>query len=540
MREPACGYTFDGTSCRKRGAHRCTGRVRHVLAFFAELLCHTKGDWARKAFVPTAWQRDRVLAPLFGEVIYDARRGRYARRYRVLYLCIARKNGKTELLAGITLYLLVGDNEQGAEVYGLALDKDQANLVYRVARQMVRYSRPLSERLTVVPSTNRIVDETTGSFYTTVAGDAPGALGFTPSGAYIDELLTQPDRELYDALRTGLGTRAQPLLLLATTAENDPTGFAASEREWSERVLADPTLDPERLAVIYTADEHADWTKPATWRQANPALGDFLEYRALEAECRTAQHNPAAERAFRQYRLNQPVNRVGRAIELATWDAGAGPGWRAAAGQLAGRPCYAGLDLASTNDLAAYALDFPDGTGGHDVLWRHFAPAARLRDLNRRTAGHADAWVATGLLTLTEGDVIDYTAITTALATDKDTYDIREVAFDRWGATQLTTQLLDEGWPLVQFGQGFASMSGPTRELLRCVGAHTYRHGGNPLARWQASNVVTRSDPAGNLKFDKERSAEKIDGLVAGVMALDRACRHTAPPAEWDGQVMVL
>lgn len=530
---PVCGYLFDGRSCRKRGDHRCTGRVGHVLAFFGELLTHTKGRYARRPFNPSRWQRTRVLAPLFGEVVYDRAQGRYVRRYRVLYLFLPRKNGKSELLAGVVLYLLAADGEVGAEIYGLALDQDQAGIVYRVARQMVRNSAALSERLTVIPSARRIVDEATGSLYTVTAGDAPGALGFDPSGAYIDELLTQPSRELYDAIRTSFGARSQPILMMATTAENDPAGFAAGEREWSERVLADPALDPERLVVMYSAPADMDWTKPATWKHANPALGDFLELRSLAAECRTALGNPAAERAFRQFRLNQPGNKVGRAIDLGAWDATAGPVPAAKLPEtLARQPCYAGLDLASTSDLAAYCLDFPDGSGGHDLLWRHFAPASALRDLSRRTGGQADTWVARGLLTLTEGNVIDYDAIVVAMNDDRELYDIREVAFDRWGATQLATQLIDDGWPLVQMGQGYASMAAPTAELLRLINGSLYRHGGNPVARWEAGNAVTRADPAGNLKLDKQRSADKIDGLVAAVMALDRAERWTAPTGD--------
>ena len=524
---PPCGYTFDGRTCRRSGAHRCAARVGHVLAFFSELLTHTKGRWARAPFVPAAWQRRRVLAPLFGDVIWDRAQGRYVRRYRTLYLYVARKNGKTELIAGIVLYLLCADGETGAEIYGLALDRDQAGLVYRVARQMVRNSADLAARLTVVTSATRIVDEATGSLYAVVAGDAAGSLGFDPSGVYIDELLTQPGRELYDAMKTSFGARAQPLLLLATTAENDPGGFAASEREWSERVLADPALEPERLAVMYAAPDDAEWTSPAAWKAANPALGDFLELRTLAAECRVAQGNPAAERAFRQFRLNQPGNKIGRAIDLVTWDAGGGPVPAAGLGAaLDRRTCFAGLDLASTSDLAAYCLDFPGDDGGHDVIWRHFAPAAVLRDLSRRTGGQADVWVAQGFLTLTEGNVIDYGAIVAALNADRSRFDIKEVAFDRWGATQLATQLLDDGWPLISTGQGYATMAPPTAELLRLIRAGLYRHGGNPLARWQAGNAVTRADPAGNLKIDKQRSAEKVDGIVAAVMALDRALRQ--------------
>ena len=533
-RPPVCRFEFDGRRCRRRGPHRCAGRVGHVCAFFGELLTHTKGQWARQPFVPARWQRERVLAPLFGEVIWDAKRGRYVRRYRTLYLFIGRKNGKTELTAGIVLYLLVGDGEIGAEIYGLALDTAQAGLVYRVARQMVRNSSALADRLTVVASAGRIVDEQTGSVYAVTAGDALGALGFDPSGAYIDELLTQPSRDLYDAVRTSFGSRAQPLLILATTAENDPAGFAASEREWSERVLADPSLDPDRLVVMFAADDDADWTSPRTWAQANPALGDFLEVRTLAAECRVAQGNPAAERSFRQYRLNQPVSKVGRAIDLQVWDASAGPvDYAQIARDRERAPCWAGLDLASTADLAAYALDFPDGDGGHDVLWRHFAPASALREISRRTGGAADVWVASGALTLTEGNVIDYGAIVAAMNADRERFDIREVGFDRWGATMLAAALLDDGWPLIQVGQGFATMAAPTAELLRLIKAGRFRHGGNPVARWEAGNAVTRTDPAGNLKLDKARSADKIDGLVAAAMALDRALRWEAPAEEY-------
>jgi len=527
---PVCRFEFDGRRCRKRGDHRCQMRVGHVCAFFSELLTHTKGQWARQPFVPARWQRRRVLAPLFGEVIWDGKRGRYVRRYRTLYLFVARKNGKTELLAGCVLYLLVGDGEAGAEIYGLALDTEQAGLVYRVARQMIRNSPALAERLNVIASAYRIVDDQTGSVYAVTAGDALGALGVDPSGAYIDELLTQPSRDLYDALRTSFGARAQPLLMLATTAENDPASFAASEREWSARVLAEPELDPERLVVMFAADDDADWTSPATWAQANPALGDFLEIRTLAAECRIAQGNPAAERSFRQYRLNQPTSKIGRAIDLQVWDAARD---RLGEPELARRPCWAGLDLASTSDLAAYCLDFPGDDGGHDLIWRHFAPASALRELSRRTGGAADVWVASGALVLTEGSVIDYGAIIAAMNADRERFDIREVGFDRWGATMIASLLLDDGWPLIQVGQGYATMAAPTAELLRLIKAGQLRHGGNPVARWEAGNAVVRADPAGNLKLDKQRSAEKIDGLVAAVMALDRALRWEAPADDY-------
>lgn len=530
-RFPSCGRSFDGEQCRKRGEHVCEPRVGHVLAFFRELLVHTKGDWAGRPFVPSAWETRDVFRPLFGTVIWDDGRARYVRRYRELYLSTGRKNGKTEIIAGCVLYLLCGDGEAGAEVYGLALDKDQAGLAYRAAARMAELSPALSRRLDVLKGAKRIADQQTGSFFAVSAGDAMGALGPSPSGAYIDELLTQPTRDLYDAIRTGFGARSQPVLILATTADADPAGFAAGERDWSERVLLDPGLDPRRLVVLYAAPPGADWTSPATWRLANPALGDYLDEQVLADECAKAQRNPVEERAFRQFRLNQQSAPAGRALDLAVWDDSAGVLDEA---DLLGAPCFGGLDLASTSDLASYCLDFPAPDGRvHRALWRVFAPESALRDLDRRTGGRASVWAARGLLTTTEGNVIDYEAIKVALREDAERYDLREIAYDRWGATQLSSELLDEGFPLVQVGQGFASMSGPTKEFLRLVAAGRYWHGGNPVVRWQAGNMVTSTDPAGNVKPNKAKSPEKIDSIVAAVMALDRALRRAPAVADY-------
>lgn len=531
---PICNRVFDGKTCKKRGEHLCESRAAHVKAFFVELLVHTKGDWAHQPFIPTRWQETRVLRPLFGQVVWDPDRKRYVRRYRELYLFIARKNGKTELLAGITLYLLVGDGEESAEIYGLALDRDQASQVYRVCSRMVELSPSLSKRLQQVKYARRIVDPKTASFFAVTAGDALGSLGGNPHGAYIDELLTQPSRDLYDVLKTGWGARAQPMLCMATTAENDPNGFAASERAWSERVVEDPSLDPRRLVVFYSTDPEEDWTSPAVWRKANPALGDFLDIKVLEDECNKAVANPAAERAFRQYRLNQPAQATGRAIKLPQWDRSAGSiAWLDVLDAMTGEPCFAGLDLASTSDLASYALVLAvaDGFVCH---WRHFAPSASLSGLDRRTGGQATVWVAQGALTLTVGDVIDYGAIIEALEQDRERVEIAEIAFDPWGATQLSQTLQDRGWPLVSFRQGFASMAAPTAEFLRLVAAGSFHHGGNPVARWEAANLITRTDPAGNLKPDKAKSMDKIDGIVAAIMGLDRAIRHQAVEPEPD------
>jgi phage terminase large subunit-like protein len=528
-RLPPCGRTLDGVTCRRRGDHFCVPRADRAERFFAELLVHTKGPFARSPFVLAPWERDEVIRPLFGLVEWSPSWGRYVRRYRELYLSTARRNGKSELVAGILLLLLVGDDEEAAEIYGLALDKDQAAIIWDMAARMVALSPVLSARLQVIKTSRRIVDAQTASFYGVSAGDAEGSLGESPSAAVIDELLTQPSRDLYDAIHGGFGNRAQPLMILVTTADADPGGYAASEREWSERVQDDPALDRGRLVVLHAIPGDLDWADEANWPLANPALGDYLDPRVLRDERDKALRNPAAERAFRQYRCNQQVSRRGAAIDGAAWAASAGPvGWADLPALLDGMACYAGLDLASTSDLASYCLDFPRGEAGHAALWRVFAPESALPDLTRRTGGRAAVWADAGVLTVTEGTVIDYEAIKAALRADAERFDIRKIGFDRWGATQLSSELVDEGFPLVQVGQGFATMSAPTKELLRLIAAGRYAHGGNPVVTWQAENMITRTDPAGNVKPDKAASRDKIDSMVAAVMALDRALRAAA------------
>jgi phage terminase large subunit-like protein len=493
------------------------------VAVFEEILVHTKGRWARTPFILAPWQRDEIIRPLFGRQRWDAETGRWVRQYRIAWLELARKNGKSELLAGIALILLCADDEEAAEVYGAARDRDQARKVYDVAERMVLLSPTLRRRLTVRSHEKRIIDDRTGSYYTVIAADAAGNLGHTPHGALLDEVIAQPDRSLWDALRTGMGTRTQPLMVAATTAGNDPTSFAAAEHDYCLRVANHPSLDPTRFVFIRNTPKDADWTDERLWSHANPALGDFLSLQQLRDELREAQANPAAENAFRQFRLNQWVQQATRWLQLAAWDATAG---MVVEDQLRGRACYGGLDLASSRDLAALCLDFPDDQGGHDVLWRFWLPSERLQDLDRRTGGQASIWARNGLLTPTEGNVIDHKAILGQLDRDARAFDLAELAFDRWGMTQMSIDLQDAGLTVIPFGQGFSSMSPPTKEFERLVLDGRYRHGGHPVARWMLDNVVVRIDPAGNLKPDRQRSTEKIDGIVAAIMALDRATRH--------------
>ncbi len=498
-------------------------RADRAQQFFERILRHTKGRYAGCLFGLTPWQRDEIIRPLFGTVAFDKQVNEWVRLYRLAWIELARKNGKSELMAGVGLLLLCADDEQGAEVYGAAKDREQAGHVFRVARRMVELSPVLTKRLRVVESTKTIIDPQTDSFYRVIAADGAGNLGQNPHGILFDEVIAQPSRELWDALKTGMGARTQPLMVAATTAGNDPAGFAASEHAYCARVAADPRVDPSRFVYLRNTPADADPWDEKGWSFANPALGDFLSIQTLRDEAREAQANPAVENTFRQFRLNQWVQQHTRWIPLPAWDASAG---MVVEDALRGRRCFGGLDLASSVDIAALAWDFPGDDGYHDVIWRFFIPEERLPDLDRRTGGQAAAWVREGLITATPGNVIDYQAVLRQIDLDAQAFDVVELAYDRWGMTQLSQDLIDAGMTVIPFGQGFASMSGPTKELERLVLDGRYRHGGNPVMRWMIDNVMVRTDPAGNIKVDKAKSGDKVDGVVAGVMGLDRATRH--------------
>jgi phage terminase large subunit-like protein len=515
--------------CPRSGRHICRPRAARVVRAFSELLLHTKGRWARTPFELADWQREDIVVPLFGTVEWSAEWRRWVRSYRTAWIEMARKNGKSELLAGCGLVLLCCDGEEGAEVYGCARDVAQAGKVFEVAERMVQLSPLLSEHCRIFRRGRRIVYLPTASYYEAVPADAPGNLGHNPHGVLFDEVLSQPNRELWDAFMTAMGAREQPLMLAATTAGDDDVGLCATEHDYTERVIRNPSLDPRRFGYIRTTPYEADWTDPATWANANPALGQFKAATEVEDMARQAQANPTVLKAFRQFHLNTwGTGGATRWVPLEVWDATAGLVSRAALG---GRRCYGGLDLASTTDLAAWCLTFPEDDGSYQALWRFYAPESRRADLNDRTGSQAEVWARDGFLRYTEGNVIDYRAIEADIDTDARDFDIAEVGYDAWGMTQLSQDLLDQGLQVVPMSQGFAAMSPPTKAWEVLIRQGAYRHGGNPVMRWMFDNIRMRSDTNDNIKIDKGRSSDKVDGCIAAVMALDRAIRHDPTPA---------
>lgn len=497
------GFVFDADAAQR------------AVDFFAECLMHVKGEHAGRPFILEPWQQDELVRPLFGWKRPDG-----TRRYREAYVEIPKKNGKSSLAAGIALYLLFADGEPGAEVISAAGDKDQARIVFGDAKAMRAASAELRKRSKAYKDS--IVVHATGSTYRAVSSDAPTKHGINPHGIMFDELHVQSDRELWDTLVTGIASRRQPLAVALTTAGYDRRSLCWEKHEYARKILEGSLEDPAFLAVIYAADAAADWRAPATWRKANPNLNVSVKESYLRDQVRKAEESLPYQNTFRRLHLNVWTEQAQRAIDMDSWNAGAEP---LDVEALRGRRCFAGLDLASTTDVAAFVLLFPPLTEDepYQIVSRFWVPAENLVARVKRDRVPYDVWMQQGLLEATEGNVIDYDVIRQRIREDGDRFDIREIAFDRWGAVQLTTQLQGDGFTVVPIGQGFHGMAAPTKEFLSLVAARRLVHGGHPVLRWMASNVSVKQDAAGNLKPDKGASAEKIDGVVALIMALARA-----------------
>jgi len=486
---------------------------------FINCLKHTKGEWHGLPFDLIDWQ-ERIVRDLFGIVKPTG-----YRQFNTAYVEIAKKQGKSELAAAIALLLTCGDNEYGGEIYGCASDRQQASIVFDVACGMVEQCPALRARIKPIMSQKRLIYKPLNSFYQVLSAEAYTKHGLNVHAVVFDELHAQPNRQLYDVMTHGSGdARKQPLYFLITTAGNDTNSICYEVHQKAEDILVGRKKDPTFYPVIYGVKETEDWTNPKVWRKANPSLGITVEEEKLRAACENARHNPAEENLFRQLRLCQWVKQAVRWMPMDKWDACAFPADPAA---LRGRACYAGLDLASTTDITAFVLVFPplDEADKYIILPFFWLPEETLELRVRRDHVPYDVWEKQGFLKTTEGNVVHYGFIEAAIEELGTVYDIREIAYDRWGATQMIQNLEGLGFTVVPFGQGFKDMSPSTKELMRLTLEGKLAHGGQPVLRWMMDNIHVRTDPAGNIKPDKEKSTEKIDGAVATIMALDRALR---------------
>ena len=486
---------------------------------FINSLKHTKGEWHGQDFHLLPWQ-EQIVRDVFGTVKENG-----YRQYNTVYVEVPKKQGKSELAAAVALYLLAGDGEWGAEVYGCAADRQQASIVFDVACQMVEQCPALKKRIKPVISQKRLVYTPLNSYYQVLSAESYTKHGLNVHGVIFDELHAQPNRQLYDVMTHGSGdARKQPLFFLITTAGTDRNSICWEIHQKAEDVLAGRKHDPSFYPVIFGLPDNADWSDEKNWYKANPSLGVTVDVDKLRVAYNSAKDNPAEENLFRQLRLNQWVKQSVRWMPMDKWDECAFP---VDEDELRGRVCYGGLDLSSSTDITAFVLVFPpkDEEDKYVVLPFFWIPEENMELRVRRDHVPYDVWQKQGFLQTTEGNVIHYGFIEKFIEQLGERFNIREIAFDRWGAVQMVQNLEEMGFSVVPFGQGFKDMSPPTKELMKLVLEKRIAHGGNPVLRWMVDNIYIRTDPAGNIKADKEKSTERIDGAVATIMGLDRAIR---------------
>ena len=488
-----------------------------VVQFCERALVHVQGDLAGQPFTLQPWQR-RIVRDLFGTVDGDGRR-----RYREALIAVPRKNGKSTLGAALALAALCLDGEQGAQIFSAAADKDQARLVFSIAKAMVGRSQLLSEMLQVYG--DAIVNPDLHGVYKPISADAYTKHGLNPHLVIFDELHAQKTPDLYDVLRTGMGARSQPLMVSITTAGYARDSVCRKVWDYASAVSEGMIHDEAFYASVWETDPAADWTDPDQWAAANPNLGVSVSREFLERECEKAKRDTAYENTFRQLYLNQWTEQSVRYIPMRDWDATAS----IPLPDLDGQPCFIGIDLSNTVDLTAWVAAFPLASlpGDDDaetpavaLVPRVYIPAERMEERERRDRVPYRAWVKDGIVTATPGNSVDYETVMADIMAAADTYDVKGVGIDPWNSTHMQQRLLGEGVPVVAYRQGFKSFADPTKQLQRLTLEHRIIHAGSAPLRWNMANLVVRRDEAGNVKPDKARAAEKIDIAVAAIMAI--------------------
>lgn len=518
--------------CKRKGGHP-RGLVfdaesgRRVIKFVEGFCRHHKGEWAGKPLVLETWQKD-ILSQIFGWFRADG-----TRRYRIAYIEIARKNGKSELAGALGLYLVVADGEPGAEVYSSATKKDQARIVWETAEKMVKASPDL--RKFIRPYQSSLVVAKNSSFFKPLSADSNSLDGLNPHGNIVDELHAHRDRGVWDVLDSAMGSRRQPLTIAITTAGTyDPNGIGWEQHDYAVKVL-EGTFEDDSFFAFITAPDDTDedkWFEVATQQKANPNFGVSVKPDYLEKQAEKAQRTPGFLNEYLTKHLNVWTQQAKRWLRMDKWSLCEDvqpptADLRALAvareKELAGATGRAGLDLSSKLDLTAFVLDLPRSDGSFDVICRFWLPEARVKEVSSKGQRHYENWERDGWLKVTSGDVIDYEFIRKEINELGSIYKIKEIAFDPWNATDLATRLTTDNFTMVECRQGFKTLSEPSKDLEARIVEGKVKHMHNPILRWNAGNVVVDTDAAGNIKPNKSKASDRIDGIVALIMARSRS-----------------
>jgi phage terminase large subunit-like protein len=529
------------TSTLPEGAEFSAKRARKAINFIEKMTVHTKSTWARKPFILENWQKgsakkndegkwelEGIIAPLFGTITYSEFWGKWVRQYNTAWIEMARKQGKSELIAALALYLLIYDGEWSAEIIGAASDKNQASAVFNVARDMINLSPSLSKLkekgdLEIIDSRKRILYRPTMSTYQVVSADAMANLGANPYAVLIDEVLAQPSRDLWDSLAQGFGTRPNQIIIGITTAGPDRESFAYTEHQHSIRAATtNPTIDPKRFSFVAYVDEDADYDDESIWYEANPALGTFFDIQQLRDELKTAKEKGdfAALNNFRIFRLNQWGNDANRWLDMTIWDQSEEAAGEFDPDQLKGIPATGGLDLASTQDLTAWVLVWQ--TPEKTMIKPHFwVPRKTLGNRHKRMRERFLDWEAKGWLTIVDSDSHNYKMITDHILADIEQYHITTIGYDQHQAPSIINQVEGKTDVLcISVPQTTTRLNPGSQELTRLMGIRQLTTNQNGMMRWMASNANYKQDSEGKIKPDKLKSKAPIDGLMALVTAL--------------------
>lgn len=491
--------------------------AQHAIDFI-EQLEHSTGDYAGKPFKLEGWQAF-IVWNLFGFLNPDG-----SRRFTRAYVEVPRKNGKSTFSSAVMLYGLIADGESAAQIYSAATKLEQAMMVFGESVRVCQNVGWLKDELSVNNSTNNRRIVYGQSIYRPLEWSPDKQDGLNTHFAVIDEYHAHPNDGLYNVLRNSMGARRQPLLFTITTAGFNRESPCYKHRNYCASVLSGAIKDDALFSVIYTLDEGDDWTDSKNWAKANPNWGVSVYPRQLEQALTEAKEFVHKEVEFKTKLLNVWTDTALTWISDSVW-------MDCAESQEVDGICYGGLDLASTGDFCAFSLYFPEYFA---IRTWYFLPSEAAYRRKDAAGASIRQWIADGQIIATDGNVTDYSYIKAKIIELAQQYDIKDIAFDRFNASQLVIDLQNEGLQMFPFGQGFISMSSPTKELERLVKDGQLKHDGNPVTRWMMGNILLKSDPAGNIKIDKAKSGDKVDGPVSIVMALGTAMQDAAKEKESD------
>lgn len=499
---------------------------------FIEMLPHIKGVWARKRerIRLEDWQCF-IIANVFGWLDRDTG----LRRFRTSYVEVPRKNAKSTLAAGVGLYALALDGEPGAEVYSAATTREQAKIVWDVAKSMCKKRTDMCDALGIEPRAHALWIEDAASVFRALSADGETLDGLNIHCAIVDELHAHPNRKVWDVIETGTGSRSQPLIFAITTAGSNRAGICYEQRDYVLKLLNGAADDPTYFGIIYTIDEGDDWTTETAWRKANPNLGVSVAIDDLARKAYKAQQQSSATNNFLTKHLDVWVNADTAWMDMRAWDRCRKP---LDIRDFEGRDCYIGLDLASKIDIASIGYWFPPLDGGkHTVFHVGFLPSEAIENSdNSQYAG----WAMDGHLVETDGVMTDQERIKEQILEDCRRFNVRGIGVDPFQAVKLMGELNDLNVPVMEYRQTVLNLSEPMKDLEALVLAEHIQIPDDPCLTWMASNVVCHTDAKDNVYPRKEIAANKIDGIVALIMARGMALRDESQPSIYETQGLMI